>query len=368
MATDTTITALPTGNPVDGTEVLAVDQGTDTIKITTKQVADQVSKASLSLGNVDNTHDADKPISTAQATAFNDKADKTAVALKADKTAVALKADQTAVDLKADKTAVALKADKTDLNLKADKTALASTDSNVTALNNRTTGVSYTPAVPGSPDSNLKTDHIGMATPVRLEGVQAVPTGPADRDKELATFKTVGTMISQAMSADKEIGKLKGNNPSMKMEMEAAGHSAQMQVIDLDTGYPVATMEYLKATKEFMFVLSDPNTGVAKAELEIKQDGHAYMGGKRLIVEGELERPAVVSPYTATPTKAELIDAAKLLPHYINDATFWGKDHDFYVRDNPQTKMVLVKYRPEPTSVDESTAGLFFFEKLTKAS
>ena len=75
-----------------------------------------------------------------------------------------------------------------------------------------------------------------------------------------------------------------------------------------------------------------------------------------------LARPTVVSPYTATPTKAELVTAFKLVP----DFDFAG-DMDFYVRDNPQTKMLLVKYRGK-TGDTEAAPGLFFFEKLTKAA
>jgi hypothetical protein len=86
----------------------------------------------------------------------------------------------------------------------------------------------------------------------------------------------------------------------------------------------------------------------------------------------KLERPAVVSPYTATPTKAELSDAFKLLPAYVaGDATtkaeFWKGSHDFYVKDDPQTKMLLVKYRGGSNST-EAASGNFFFEKLTLAS
>ena len=80
-----------------------------------------------------------------------------------------------------------------------------------------------------------------------------------------------------------------------------------------------------------------------------------------------LDRPTVVSAYTATPTAAELIAAAKLLPHYANTVAFWGADHDFYVRDDPQTKMLLVKYRGVATNTDETKAGNFFFEKLALA-
>jgi hypothetical protein len=107
-----------------------------------------VTKAQVGLSNVDNTSDANKPVSLPQQTALDLKAEKSYVdslnALKADKTYVdsqdALKADKTYVDsqnaLKADKTYVdsqdALKADKTYVDsqnaLKADKTYVDSQD------------------------------------------------------------------------------------------------------------------------------------------------------------------------------------------------------------------------------------------------
>jgi hypothetical protein len=174
--------------------------------------------------------------------------------------------------------------------------------------------------------------------------------------------------------APQEIAVMKGNNPVMKMEIEAAGSAAQMQVIDLDAGHQTAIMEYDKTTKSFSFSLFDPNTGVAKATFQVKQDGKAYIGGVEiatvtaLLTLQDLDRPTVVSAYTATPTKAELVTAAKLLSYYSNDAAFWSAGHDFYVRDNPQTKMLLVKYRGVAANVDEATAGNFFFEKITLAT
>jgi len=72
---------------------------------------------------------------------------------------------------------------------------------NFAALELRVNGIDYTPAVPGSPDSNLQTDHIGISVPMRMEGNQVVPTSPTDRPAELATFSTVGTMVGQATSA-----------------------------------------------------------------------------------------------------------------------------------------------------------------------
>jgi len=83
----------------------------------------------------------------------------------------------------------------------------------------------------------------------------------------------------------------------------------------------------------------------------------------------DLNRPTVVSPFTdAKPTEAELVTAAKKLPHYTNDVAFWGAEHDFYIKDDPQTKMLLVKYRGVATNTSDSTVGNFFYEKLTKAA
>ena len=76
----------------------------------------------------------------------------------------------------------------------------------------------------------------------------------------------------------------------------------------------------------------------------------------------ELARPTVVAAYTATPTIVELVKAIKIVPHFSD----WEADMDFYIRDNPQTKMLLVKYRGI-TGNTEAAPGLFFFEKLTKA-
>jgi len=156
-----------------------------------------------------------------------------------------------------------------------------------------------------------------------------------------------------------------GLNPTVHLKPNSASSASQMQVIY--NGHDVASMEWLKATQEFIFNLADKDTGVVKATFEIKQDGHAYIGSKQIATLGDLDRPTIVSAYTATPLKTELITASKLLPHYTNDATFWAAEHDFYIRDDPQTKMLLVKYRGIATNVSEATAGNFFFEKLTKA-
>ena len=79
-------------------------------------------------------------------------------------------------------------------------------------------------------------------------------------------------------------------------------------------------------------------------------------------------RPTMISAYSATPTEAELITGLKLLPHYEDTPEFWGNDHDFYLRDDPQTKLLLVKYRANGDTTETGTNKIFWFEKLTKAN
>lgn len=100
----------PTGAPVD-----SVAGRTGDVTLTSSDVG---------LGNVDNTSDADKPVSTATQTALDAKADLTALDSKADVTALDSKADVTDLDSKADVADLDSKADVTDLDSKADVTAL----------------------------------------------------------------------------------------------------------------------------------------------------------------------------------------------------------------------------------------------------
>jgi len=116
-------------------------------------------------------------------------------------------------------------------------------------------------------------------------------------DKQLMAALHEAAKIAQIradlhLDDDREAYTLKGHNPTMKMEIEPAGQSAQMQVIDLTSGHPVASMEYFKTTKEFIFSLSDPGSGVIKAQFEIKQDGKAYIGSHAIATEAFVEDTA----------------------------------------------------------------------------
>ena len=71
----TTITGLPNATtPLSGTERVPMDQSGTTKDATTQDIANLATKATVGLGNVDNTSDANKPISTATAAALANKA------------------------------------------------------------------------------------------------------------------------------------------------------------------------------------------------------------------------------------------------------------------------------------------------------
>jgi len=84
---------------------------------------------------------------------------------------------------------------------------------------------------------------------------------------------------------DRETYELVGDNPNMSMHINAAGTSAQMQVIDKATGHIVATMEYYKPDGAIMIDVADPTTGAIKNEFEIKPDGFVYINGSKIITE-----------------------------------------------------------------------------------
>ena len=71
---ETTITGLPNATtPLAGTERVPMDQAGATKDATTADIAALATKTTVGLGNVDNTSDANKPISTATATALAGK-------------------------------------------------------------------------------------------------------------------------------------------------------------------------------------------------------------------------------------------------------------------------------------------------------
>jgi hypothetical protein len=84
-ATDTILSAI---NKLNGNNVLKANRDSPTFTGTVQGIT----AAMVGLGNVDNTSDADKPVSAAQLTALNAKADATALAAKADVTALNAKA------------------------------------------------------------------------------------------------------------------------------------------------------------------------------------------------------------------------------------------------------------------------------------
>ena len=137
------------------------------------------------------------------------------------------------------------------------------------------------PPVAGRPELNRPRYEVDV--PIVMIHDPIVPIDPveASASHELAT---IGTVFN-ALKAPREKVRLVGHNPSMEMAVEAAGISAQMSVHDVETNRLVATMEWLKSTQTFSFVLLDRNTGVVKNSLDMKQDGTSVLHGGIVLTE-----------------------------------------------------------------------------------
>lgn len=70
----TKISQLPELTVLNGNEVVPAVAGGVTVKFTLNKIKNIITKSDISLGNVDNTSDADKPVSTATAAALDQKA------------------------------------------------------------------------------------------------------------------------------------------------------------------------------------------------------------------------------------------------------------------------------------------------------
>ena len=213
--------------------------------------------------------------------------------------------------------------------------------------------------------SYIKTAWVNLTSPpINADNLNHIEDGIfATREQTITNMGGIATLTQPQTQST-----VVGANPKIYMRVNPVGTSAQLKIVNDDNGSQVASLKWLRSTGVLGLHLFNSASGTEEAILELKADGHAYIGTKQVATLGDLDRPTIVSPYSATPTKLELIEAAKLIPHYSNDVAFWGAEHDFYIRDDPQTKMILVKYRGTPANTSETTAGNFFFEKPTKAT
>lgn len=165
---------------------------------------------------------------------------------------------------------------------------------NLTALDLRTHGISYTPADPNAADENLKHDHIAIAVDIVDETNQALNPDPniTAHDRRLITIKNAFAMeialkdfVEQTYMQKPTNGQivLEGDAPKVTMGVDQPGVGANMSVVDKSTGHVVASMQWTKSLQQFDLNLFDKDTGSAKNSFSMHEDGKVYINGKEVI-------------------------------------------------------------------------------------
>ena len=90
------------------------------------------------------------------------------------------------------------------------------------------------------------------------------------------------------LNQPRESFELIGRNPRVLMEVEDGGLVAQMQVVDLSSGHPVATMQWDRAQQNFMLVLSDSVSGAVINSLELLHNGTGKLHGSDILTSTKL--------------------------------------------------------------------------------
>ena len=90
------------------------------------------------------------------------------------------------------------------------------------------------------------------------------------------------------LNQPRESVELIGRNPRVLMEVEDGGLVAQMQVVDLSSGHPVATMQWDRAQQNFMLVLSDSVSGAVINSLELLHNGTGKLHGSNILTSTKL--------------------------------------------------------------------------------
>ena len=168
--------------------------------------------------------------------------------------------------------------------------------------------------------------------------------------------------------------KLDGMTPSLKLGVKPGGMAGVVQVYDLDGAvHLVAGMEWLRATQELMFTLSDKDSGVTKGMFQLKPDGTATVGNgmvqHKIATTNEVHD--MIRSYDVTvsmvtsgnkPSISECITAFKTLPNMD-----WSKDDRFYIDSTNKGKLNLVKYLANGDTDERGTNYTFWLEALTEA-
>ena len=143
----------------------------------------------------------------------------------------------------------------------------------------------------------------------------------------------INTTKQQLLGINPSQGRMqiKSNNPVLELIAESGGSAAAFQVINGDTSHLVMDVSWSPNNEDMLFSLFDKTSGALNAQMELRPDGHLYVGQKAMVNETEIDT-VMNTLLGKIITKADKTSLPTIYSGEAEPANTLGKDLDWYHR------------------------------------
>ncbi len=150
---------------------------------------------------------------------------------------------------------------------------------------------------------------------------------------------------------------VRSNNPVLELIAEAGGSAAAYQVINGDTSHLVMDISWSPNNEDMLFSLFDKTSGALNAQMELKPDGHLYVGQKAMVNETDIDL-VMNTLLGKIITKADKTSLPTIYSGEAEPVNTLGKDLDWYHRFEAGSSIVSDLYTGTSTE-NYSPYGFF---------
>ncbi len=155
---------------------------------------------------------------------------------------------------------------------------------------------------------------------------------------------------------------VKSNNPVLELIAESGGSAAAYQVINGDTSHLVMDVSWSPNNEDMLFSLFDKTSGALNAQMELRPDGHLYVGQKLMINDTDFT-VAMNMLLGKIIVKADKTSLPTIYSGEVEPADTLGKDLDWYHRFEAGSSIVVDLYTG--TSAENYIASGFFLRAIS---